>query len=346
MATLPYSFRMAGSNPSVVVDDSKVEYQLDPYSLNDRAAFVVRHACNVFFRVDALPDSLGGGASLATAVPGFFGASVEALRLTAQGGVRVPGSFQAGAYSNLAASFQDATSIRPPSARALNDAYYQLSNLITVRIAEAASAPGTLLAADAAADVLGPNGVVSGPVVCADLHVVDGGRVVATNYAGLPVDYASASTVMPPSAYALRRAVTDLSNWMVESAPSWWRTPTGGAPFATDAPLRSVDAQPRLSFAYNGATGFAAYAPSNGAALFEWANSSNGARAMALSGGGDLVLRGGLALMGASNHRVPVGVTSDGAYAAADASNVAASAALVSALLARVASLEAVVGTA
>ena len=332
MATLPFSFRMAGSNPSVLVEDSKLEYQLDPYSMNDAATFVVRHACNVFFRVDALPELLGGGVTLATAIPGCFGASVEAMRFTSEGGVRVPGVFDAAIYSNLAPSYESSTDLRPPSAHALNDAYFRLSNLITTAISDAASAPGTLLAADAAGSVpsaLGPNGVVAGPVVCSDLHVVDGGRVVATHYANLPTDFANASTVLPPSAYALRSAVFAMSNWIADSAPSWWRhvdgAAPGGAPFATDAPLLSVDGQPRLQFATNGSTLMSAYQAAPSAPLFAWANRAGGGRAMTLTGAGDLHLAGGLYWSGGATTALQA-VTSD--PLSAD-SNVAASSALL-----------------
>lgn len=356
--TLPFNFRMAGSNPMVVADDRKVEILLDPYTSKDVAAFAVRHACNVFFRVDEVPVPLGGGVTIATSLPGYHGASIEAMRLTPSGGVRVPGVFQALAYSNLAPTHETSTPTVPPSARALNAAYLSLSNLITQQIADAASQPGTLLAADAAGggaqggDQL-PNGVVAGPVVCSDLHVVDGGRIVATNYANLPADYASASAVLPASALALRTAVSDLSNWIVDAAPGWWRLRGAGAsggagsyvapPFATGSFLLSTDGQPRFRFEANGAARMAAYGPSNAAPLFAWTNSLDDTAAMALSAGGDLAVRGGLT---AGGRPLAAGVTSDLAYAAADASNVAVSAAAFAALAARVAALEAALAAA
>ena len=363
--TLPFNFRLAGSNPMVIADDTKLEFLLDPYTRQDAAAFAVRHACNVFFRVGEVSDQLGGGVALATAVAGYRGAAIEAVRLTPTGGVRVPGVFQAAVYSNLVPSHEGASATVPPSGRALNVAFETLSNLITASIAEAASRPGTLLAADAAGSsnyVAGsngasnalPNGVVAGPIVCSDLQVVDGGRVVAGYYAGLPTDYLAGGAALPASAAALRSAYVDLSNWFVEAMPTWWRAGAGagaaaggaagasalGPPFAVGAALLSADGQPRMRFAENGEAAYAAYAPSNAARLFAWTDSRTNGVAAALTGGGDLAVAGALVLPDGSRLEAVTSAPASVAGTAA-ASNAAASAAALAALEARVAALEA-----
>lgn len=343
MAALPFNMRVTGCNPMIVADDASLEFMTDPYSASSAHATIgFRHACNVFFRVSEIENALGGGVAISSAIPGYYGATVESMRLTTDGGVRVPGTFHATSYCNLVDNFDATTLTQPTSARALNQAFHTLSNLVVSHVASVISAGGTSTAMEALASSNDPYssnlGVISGPIVCTDLHVIDGGRVVATNYAGLGVDYLSTSMIMPPSQFALYSAVTDMSNIVFDAVKSVKSLVDGGGPFATDSYLVSVDGHARLQFVDGGPTGIAAYAPSNASPLVRVVNNSNNNVVFTVRGDGGLVV---YSSDGATS--VLKGISSDAAAAGAseDSSNIAVSHAVFAEMIARIAALEA-----
>jgi hypothetical protein len=187
-------------------------------------------------------------------------------------------TIHAGVYGSLAASYDSANILRPPSEYALNTAYVTLSNLIAVRTTSLADS--------------------SNPA---------GGATTVLDALGLVDSYLSESVLEAPTASALRAAYLSLSNQMVANfyqqsvalgmqaaaASSTSSSNVSVTPnpdfFATDRWLFSEELQARFKFEKDASTWLAS------ASNFYFFDNTMQRNTATLDAGGTLRLRGGVA---------------------------------------------------
>lgn len=198
-------------------------------------------------------------------------------------------TLSADCFTNLVSDYMSANAVIPPSASALNSAYIDLSNMIVTRTGTGGGSSST-----------GTGG---------------GGSSWET---GLIDSYVSTSVLNAPTANALRAAYFNMSNAMVlnvraltSQVPNLVRSAaiaimsnvSGGDLSALTAPQFALsndtymtslqDGQPRMFFASGGPT--VSVAPGMGSnAAFRWLSSDLSQDVMAISGQGDMGLRGAL----------------------------------------------------